>query len=192
MLTVLMYTYYTSVPCWACIQPQQPASSQAYGLAVNSCHDSGVLEYSLAAHPDAKTETTGSWMAPKSTDTCRRTITISKQHAPSSKAGGAADLPGNKLGTFCYKNHVQNVFHTLVFRRPSRQREVLEWHLIGWVHQVMQPTLASSNTQHAGMVQGLTQKQQARPFSSLQAPNLTGHFVDQPDQCAIVVPLPSA
>lgn len=116
-------------------------------------------EYPLAAQPDAKTQTMGSWMAPKSTDTCRRTITISKQHASSSKAGGAADLPGNKLGTFCYKKSCAKCFsHMLVFRTPSRQGEVLEWYLIGWIHQAMQPTLPSSNIQHAGMVQGLTEE----------------------------------
>jgi len=38
-------------------------------------------------------------MAPKNADTCRRAITISKQHAPSSKAGSAAGSPGNKLRT---------------------------------------------------------------------------------------------
>lgn len=41
----------------------------------------------------------GGWLASKNTDTCRKAITISKQHAPSSKAGSAADLPSNKLGT---------------------------------------------------------------------------------------------
>lgn len=69
-----------------------------------------MLSICPSADPDAETEIMGSWMTPKNTDTRRRTI--SKQHASSSKVGSAADLSGNKLGTFCYKNHMQNVFHT--------------------------------------------------------------------------------
>lgn len=54
-------------------------------------------------------------MAPKNADTCRRAITISKQHAPSSKAGHAADLPGNKL----WSSLATKIVHTAAFTHAS-------------------------------------------------------------------------
>lgn len=65
----------------------------------------------------------GSWMAPKNADTCRRTI--SKQHASSSKAGGAADLSGNKLGTFATKIMCKMFFtHVSIQEAQQTKRSV--------------------------------------------------------------------
>lgn len=73
-------------------------------------------------------------MAPKNADTCRRAITISKQQVPSSKAGSAADLPGNKLGTLLATKIVCTVVFTHASILEALQTEVLGNHLIVQMH----------------------------------------------------------
>lgn len=64
-----------------------------------------------------------SWTAPKNTGSCRRAVTISKQHAPSSKAGSAADLSGNKLGTLLATKIVCTVAFTQASVLEALQRK---------------------------------------------------------------------